>query len=172
MYNHRLLSLIFFTAAFYTVSVASAVGAWAVIAAVTTFERGRAGKRHVPAAATETGIDSDFDANRARQDGSVEESESPELSDTPRIFPARPRQPPLRYLPTPRATPDIDEGSIAEASEWRHATGEADDEEEGEGGEEPRYWQFGGGADSGIGSSLEESSGQSGQRRRNRWRQR
>lgn len=88
---------------------------------------------------------------RANQDQGDEDVEF-DISDTPRTFPTTSRQPPLRYLPTPRITPETEQEESPRPSVEAHPSPlEADDEDEVPDGARPA-WR----TDSGIGTSLEE----------------
>ncbi|KAI9884439.1 MAG: hypothetical protein M1823_003764 [Watsoniomyces obsoletus] len=100
-------------------------------------------------AARFTGIRSD--GPQRQQNRMSDGTDSPEVSDTPRTFPTYSRQPSLRYLPTPRMTPDVEERDHVPATDAHWPAGEADDEEDA--------WMVhhpGTRADSGIGTSMEE----------------
>lgn len=90
-----------------------------------------------------------------------EETDDPDLSDTPRTFPSYGRQQPLRYEPRVKSEGE-EEGLVIDETAIQ-PLGEADDEDEdGDGG----YGGFGGKTDSGIGTSFSEGGEKIGLARR------
>ncbi len=151
MYNHRIISLLLFTSVFYLTSLLSAVGVWALLWASFSSRRSSTTGPGAPSRIDEQDVSSE-DALR-RQIRTSEGTDSPDISDTPRTFPTYSRQPPLRYLPTPRTTPDVDERDNVPATDAHGPAAEADDEEDAWPARRP-----GPGVDSGIGTSMEESA--------------
>ncbi|KAI9751179.1 MAG: hypothetical protein M1815_001329 [Lichina confinis] len=157
MYNHRIISLVVFSVMFYFTSLVSAVGAWTLF--WTYFPSRPTGEDiRAPSAATDSEVVF-ADSSRRRES----DPESPALSDTPRVFPTLSGARRLQYLPTPRATPDLDEGEVIRSTE-SHPPVEADDE-----GETTGDAHGGRRLDSGIGTSMEDEPANTTQRRRN-WR--
>lgn len=162
MYNHRILSLLLFTSAFYFTSLLSAAAAW------LGFSNAISAPSLTRTAASRGGIDSDTsDGLLMESKEDIDDMDLPDLSDTPRTFPTSSRQPPLRYPLTPRATPDVDaEASTRSSREIHTPAGDTDSEDERLG-----VARSDGRTDSGIGTSLDESSGRTLRRRREmgRW---
>lgn len=149
MYNHRIISLLVFSTLFYTTSLLSAAGVWVVF--WTHY-------RSIPATTATNHADHEIASatlpSRIKEDDV--EIDSVSMSDTPRTFPTSSRQPRLRYLPTPRMTPeqgDDEDTSIRASIEEQPFAVEADDEDDILDGS-----RAAGRTDSGIGTSLEEGS--------------
>lgn len=157
MYNHRIVSLVVFSAMFYLTSLVSAVGAWTLFWNYFP-SRQTGGDVRAPSAETDNEIVSADSPWRRESD-----PESPAFSDTPRVFPTLSGARRLQYLPTPRATPDLEEGEVIRSTESQ-APVEADDE-----GETTGDIHGGRRLDSGIGTSMEDEPAHAIQRRRN-WR--
>lgn len=158
MYNYRIISLLIFSTMFYLTSLASALGVWTLF--WTYFPN--------PSPATAGGASPDGTDHEMLPEtswlkqGRESDLDSPDISDTPRTFPTYARQPPLRYLPTPRATPDREESEVIKSTESQAHVVEADDEDD-----LIDDFRGGGRIDSGIGTSMEEDSARTVQRRRN-----
>ncbi|KAI9792816.1 MAG: hypothetical protein M1816_001548 [Peltula sp. TS41687] len=166
MYNHRILSLLVFSTLFYLTSLISAAGAWALFLAYSS--RQHRAPMKAKSAAIETNTESETASDVGRRSGSKQDREleqeededvdSFDISDTPRTFPTSSRQPRLRYLPTPRITPEVEqeqeENSSRPSVETQPSALDADDEDEMLEGAAARRpgWR----TDSGIGTSLEE----------------
>lgn len=158
MYNHRILSLIIFSTLFYLTSLLSAAGVWALFWAYSA-SKPTAIKPRTSIESTDSDTASD---GRSKQDQEDDDADSFEISDTPRTFPTSSRQPRLRYLPTPRATPEAEqEESLRPSVEAQPSALEADDEDDIPEGSRPG-WR----TDSGIGTSMEEGSERAVRRRR------
>lgn len=157
MYNHRILSLLLFTSVFYFTSLLSAAAAWLGFSNVIS-PRSRTGKT-----TSLGGLDNDTsDGLLTESKDDLDDLDLPDLSDTPRTFPTSSRQPPLRYPLSPRATPDVDgEASTRSSREIHTPAGDTDSEDE-----RLDLGRGGGRTDSGIGTSLDESSGRTMRRRR------
>jgi seipin len=145
MYNHRIISLLGFTAAFWFAEMIFAGLGWVAVRAIFT-----------PKTEEVKGGDTDAISVAVKQE---EETDDPDLSDTPRTFPTSYwRQPPLRYVPKVK---DEDDENVLDETEIQPLAAEADDEdEEGEVGAK------GGRTDSGIGTSFSEGGAGSGLSRR------
>lgn len=163
MYNHRVLSFLIFTSAFWGSEVLFCLLAWL-------------GLRTLFAPKTEVkmeGIkgeetDTTGTAIKAEGDEDEEEDEEPDLSDTPRTFPTYGRQPPLRYEPKVKDE-DSDELVLDEtAIQPLGADVEGDDEDEDFEGELRDVRGAGRRTDSGIGTSFSEAGERSGVQRRSR----
>lgn len=151
MYNHRIISFVVFTSAFWISEVLFAAIGWLAVRTIfgtTTEVKGE-----------ET--DASFTAG-IKNEG--EESDEPDLSDTPRTFPTYGRQAPLRFVPKVK-----DEAGVKEEDSEEYAAleggglAEADDEDED--GEEIGEFRRGM-TDSGIGTSFSEGGERGGVKRR------
>ena len=162
MYRHRIISLLIFSTFFYLTSLLSAAGAWLLFSSYSAVAPPFT-KRGALLEATDSDAVSDgFAKKRLHEDD--EDTDMLDISDTPRTFPTNSRQPPLRYVPAPTRTPGYEQVESSGPALGSHTlAGEADDEDETLHGRHP-----GGRSDSGIGTSLEESSERAVQRRRNK----
>ncbi|KAH8598745.1 putative adipose-regulatory protein-domain-containing protein [Bisporella sp. PMI_857] len=137
MYNHRILSFLIFVSAFWIAEIIwSAVG-WLLFRSLST----------KPALLT---------PKPEEQDPSVkqeDETDDPDLSDTPRTFPTYGRQAPLRY--EPRVKDEDSEEYILDETTIQPLAAEADDESEDFGGRSG----LGTRTDSGLGTSFDEGRG-------------
>lgn len=164
IYNHRLLSYMFFTSTFWTCSMLSCLIAWFVLSHF--FEKDKE-------AGTKTeGVEDQSEAIKSEdeEDGQFDPFSTEDLSDTSRSFPTLGRQMPLHF--SSRRDGRKEEGEADEKVKKEHDSvvastsiqplgAEADDEED-EDEHGVRSWR-----DSGIGTSLEEGERKSnGQRRR------
>ncbi|KAG4428423.1 hypothetical protein IFR05_016095 [Cadophora sp. M221] len=155
MYNYRMISFVIFTAAFWMAEVLFTVIGWLAVRAV--FSVSGDVKREVK------GEEMDGSFAGVKKEG--EESDGPELSDTPRTFPTYGRQAPLRYVSTGKDEPQVkDEDSEEYAALERGGLAEADDEDEDDGEEVGGY--RGGRNDSGIGTSFSEGGDRESVKRR------
>ncbi|KAK2624747.1 hypothetical protein QTJ16_005940 [Diplocarpon rosae] len=155
MYNHRVISFLLFTGAFWVFEVLFAILGWLAARAIFGMKAwGQIKSEEMNADAT-PGI------GIKNEDG---ESDEPDLSDTPRTFPTYGRQAPLRFVPKIKDEPLIksEDGEEYAASEDKGLV-EADDEDE-EGGEIVDYRR--GVTDSGIGTSFSEAGERAGVKRR------
>jgi seipin len=153
MYNYRILSFIVFTSAFWGFEVTFAGFGWIVLR--TIFSK--------PTAKTESVKDEETDRTATGIKPEGNESDGPDLSDTPRSFPTYGRQPPLRYEPKIKDEVVSEEVVIGETSIQPLAV-EADDEDEEFEGE---YRDIRGTrTDSGIGTSFSEAGERAGVARR------
>jgi seipin len=138
MYNYRILSFLVLTSIFWTVEVTFAGIIWLVLS-IYVFP------------------DSSASTEVKREEESVpikkEHDEHDDMSDTPHTFPTLSGQPPLRYL-----SPHVKDEDTPAPPDNEVAVGEADDEEDDfiidETGPIGRQV-----SDSGIGTSMESSSG-------------
>jgi len=147
MYNHRIFSFVFFTAAFWTAEVLFAILAWALWNQTPKLVPG---KLKGEAKGDET--DGSAAIKAEKEDGALE-TDDLDLSDTPRSFPTYGRQAPLRYIPKVKMEDDSEEYIMDEAA-IQPLAAEADDESE-----EPVDVGAsfrGGRSDSGIGTSFSE----------------
>ncbi|KAK0121388.1 hypothetical protein ONS96_011561 [Cadophora gregata f. sp. sojae] len=157
MYNHRVISFVIFTSAFWVAEVLFTAIGWLIVRSIfssaATVKKEEAGA--VKAEETDaslTGIKNEGD-----------ETDELDLSDTPRTFPTYGRQAPLRYVSSGKDEPQVkDEDSEEYVAFQRGALAEADDEDDGEdvGG------YRGGRTDSGIGTSFSEGGEMGGVKRR------
>lgn len=143
MYNHRIISFITFTTAFWVSEMVFALIGWLVVRVIF------ASKVEVK---KEIGKGEETDGSVIKEERTDEE---PDLSDTPRTFPTYGRQAPLRFVPKVKE----EEFKEEDSEEYGLAPVEADDEDEEEEG------QFGE-RDSGIGTSFSEGGGLGGVKRR------
>lgn len=147
MYNHRILSFIMFTSAFWFSELLFTLLGW--LALRYAFSGTKEVKRE-PVKNEET------DASTAiKAEG--EETDEPDISDTPRTFPTYGRQPPLRYVP--KIKDEDSEEYIIDETAIQPLTAEADDEDDGEDA-------YRVGRDSGIGTSYSDAGERSGLARR------
>lgn len=155
MYNHRIVSFFIFTTAFWFAEVFFALLGWAVV-------RMKFGSS--PAQLKGDVIkEEDTDASTQIKVG-PEDTDEPDLSDTPRTFPTYGRQPPLKYEPKIKDEGDSEDYVIDETAIQPLAV-EADDE--GEEGLDLGGFR-GGRSDSGLGTSFSEGGRSSLTRRRSR----
>jgi hypothetical protein len=96
------------------------------------------------------------DASQVKGEGE-EETDEPDLSDTPRTFPTYGRQAPLRYVPMVKE--EENEEFIMDETAIQPLTAEADDEDE-------ELEAYRAGRDSGVGTSFSEGGERSGLARR------
>jgi seipin len=150
MYNHRILSFIMFTSAFWFSEMIFTVLGWLAVRAI--FSPKKEVKQELV-----KGEETDA-STVVKAEG--EETDEPDLSDTPRTFPTYGRQAPLRYIPKVKDEADSEEYIIDETA-IQPLAAEADDE-----GEEDLEVYRGGRADSGIGTSFSEGGERSGLARR------
>jgi hypothetical protein len=150
MYNHRILSFIMFTSAFWFSEMIFTVLGWLAVRAI--FSPKKEVKQELV-----KGEETDA-STVVKAEG--EETDEPDLSDTPRTFPTYGRQAPLRYIPKVKDEADSEEYIIDETA-IQPLAAEADDE-----GEEDLEVYRGGRADSGIGTSFSEGGERTGLARR------
>jgi seipin len=150
MYNHRILSFIVFTSAFWCSEIIFTALGWLVVRAM--FSPKKEVKQELV-----KGEETDA-STVVKAEG--EETDEPDLSDTPRTFPTYGRQAPLRYVPKVKDEVDSEEYIIDETA-IQPLTAEADDEDE----EDLEVYR-GGRTDSGIGTSFSEAGERSGLARR------
>lgn len=158
MYNHRIISFVLFTSAFWISEVLFAAIGWLAVRAIfgTTTEVKKEVKGEELDASLTAGIKNE-----------TEESDEPDLSDTPRTFPTYGRQAPLRFVPKVKDEPGVKEEDSEEyAALEGGGLAEADDEDED--GEEIGEFRRGM-TDSGIGTSFSEG-GERGRVKRRRSR--
>ena len=160
MYHHRLISFLLFTSMFYLTSLLSVIGVWMLF--WVSFPS-------LPvSSSTKSLVDTPADRDAGSDDPLFgpsrfsEESDLPDISDTPRTFPTLSRQPPLRHVPSPRSTWDAKVHHVGFTDSQLPAA-DADDEDGSFG-----FGRVGGRSDSGLGTSMEESTHQ--MPRRRRWR--
>lgn len=90
-----------------------------------------------------------------------EETDDPDLSDTPRTFPTYGRQAPLRYVPKVKDEDEDEKDYALDETSIQPLAAEADDESEDFGGKAGR-------TDSGIGTSFSEGGERGLARKRSR----
>ena len=161
LYNHRVLSYLFFTTTFWFVSMSSSFLAWVVLSSYFSSSTTKPKSE-----------DHDLDAKAKIKTEPSEYSDEPfdplsteDLSDTSRTFPTLGRQMLLRYTGRHDAAKREEEEARVKEEEIERTTGiqpliaEADDEDDED---------FGGalGRDSGVGTSLEEGDRRGVQRRK------
>ncbi|KAE9962050.1 hypothetical protein BLS_000901 [Venturia inaequalis] len=138
MYNYRIFSFIVFTGIFWAVEMAFATIFWLILS-ISVF----------PDSSLLTDVKKEEDPVRIKK----EEDERSDMSDTPHTFPTLSGQPPLRY-----SSPNVKEEDTPAPPDNEVAVGEADDEDDDfvldDAG--PMRTQV---SDSGIGTSMESSSG-------------
>jgi seipin len=157
MYNHRFISFVAFTGAFWVSEVFFAGLSWVVVRHLFTPKKGT-GK--VKGKIKE---DADADADASEKIKMEETDEEPDLSDTPRTFPTYGRQAPLRY--TPRVKDEDSEEFVLDERAVQPSVAEADDEEEDHDGVDFALGR-GGRTDSGLGTSFSDRGERSGLARR------
>lgn len=138
MYNYRTLSFVVLTSIFWTVEMTFAGIIWLVLS-IFVF----------PESSSSTDIKKEEETVPIKK----EHDEPSDMSDTPHTFPTLSGQPPLRY-----SSPHVKEEDTPAPPDNEVAVGEADDEEDDfildETGPIGRNV-----SDSGIGTSMESSSG-------------
>jgi len=147
MYNHRLISFLVFTSAFWSSEMIFTVLGWLAVRNFFTTQQ---------AVKTELVKAEETDASQVKGEGE-EETDEPDLSDTPRTFPTYGRQAPLRYVP--KVKEEESEEIIMDETAIQPLTAEADDEDE-------ELDDYRAGKDSGIGTSFSEGGERSGLARR------
>ncbi len=150
MYNHRILSFVVFTTAFWVSEIVFTALGWLAVRAIFS-PKTEVKKELVKGEETDA-------STAVKIEG--EETDEPDLSDTPRTFPTYGRQAPLRYVPKVKDEVDNEEFIIDETA-IQPLTAEADDEDE----EDLEVYR-GGKTDSGIGTSFSEAGERSGLARR------
>ena len=161
MYNHRIISFVFFTIGFYCVATTSAALVYFGFLYFSSTE---------PEA-----VDKTKSISRLKEEPQepVKQEYNPlstsDLSETPRTFPSTSRQAPLEFRGRPQVRQDEEEIRVKQEQEEIEQTtniqplaGEADDEDEGN-DEDGSSWR-----DSGIGTGRESSDRKSIQRRRSK----
>jgi seipin len=147
MYNHRIISFLIFTSSFWFSEVLFTILGWLAVRAIFSPKQ-EVKKELVKAEDTDGSV---------KVEG-AEETDEPDLSDTPRTFPTYGRQAPLRYVPKVK---EEDSGEfIMDETTIQPLAAEADDEDEEE------LEAYKGGRDSGIGTSFSEGGERSGIARR------
>jgi seipin len=146
MYNHRILSFFIFTTAFWFTEVIFLALGWIALRSILPL-----GSETQPeqegAVKGEEGTD-DTELNIKKEE--EQETDEPDLSDTPRTFPTYGRQQPLRYTPKVK---DEDSGEYG-IDEVTMKPLEADDEDD--------EFGVGVGRDSGIGTSFSDGGERAG----------
>ena len=164
IYNHRILSYLFFTSIFWTCSMLSTLLAWYFTNSILSGDRD-------PDTKKEALEDQDGAVKTEEEDEQFDPFSTEDLSDTSRSFPTLGRQMPLHYSSRRDVAKRGKDGSEEEvkreddnviASASIQPLGvEADDEDEDDDGRGIRSWR-----DSGIGTSLEEGDRRNVHRRR------
>lgn len=158
VYNHRILSYVFFTTTFFLVSLTSALLTYLTLSGYLT-ESLRIPKVELPNAVKQETSNSDTEQ--------FNPFSTSDLSDTSRTFPTLGRQMPLHFSSRPHD--DKGETEIKREEEIERTTNippqeaEADDEDEFE----DNYSTTAGWRDSGIGTSLDDDEGRAKLLRRN-----
>lgn len=147
MYNHRIVSFFIFTSAFWFSECVFTVLGWLAVRAIFT-----------PKQEVKSELVKGEDTDASLKIEGAEETDEPDLSDTPRTFPTYGRQVPLRYVP--KVKEEDNEEFIMDETAIQPLTAEADDEDEEE------LEAYKGGRDSGIGTSFSEGGERSGVTRR------
>jgi seipin len=149
MYKYRIITFLILTGTFWTVEVTFAAFVWFALS-VWIFPQ------------NETILKKEENVEVKRERGEGDESDV--LSDTPRTFPTLTGQPPLRYS-SPRIKSEGEEDTPL--IDTHAATAEADDEDEDADFLLEESAPIGRGvSDSGIGTSMESSTGKPGSLRR------
>jgi len=146
MYNYRIASFVAFVGAFWFAEIMSSALSWVIFRSFFS--------------SSESPIKEVMKDDTKNWSLKTEnETDDPDLSDTPRTFPTYGRQAPLRYVPKVKDE-DLDDYVIDETIVQPLAA-EADDESEDFGGKDGR-------TDSGIGTSFSEGGERGLSRRRSR----
>ena len=165
IYNHRILSYLFFTSTFWTCSMLSSLVAWFALSTFFASDKGGGPKK-------ETEDESEVIKSEEQEDEQFDPLSTEDLSDTSRSFPTLGRQMPLHFS-SRRDTVKREQGevedkvkreqdSVVASTNIQPLGAEADDEEdEDELG--VRSWR-----DSGLGTSFEEGDRKSSLHRRRR----
>lgn len=140
MYNYRILSFLFFTSAFWFAEIMFTIVGWIVLR--STLSTGKS----APLTTDRKGESSTESVVKKEP----EDTDEPDLSDTPRTFPTYGRQTPLKYESRAKRE-DSEELSISETS-IQPLAGEADDEDD-------ELYSGRRGVDSGLGTSYSEGAG-------------
>jgi hypothetical protein len=149
MYNHRILSFVIFTSAFWFSEIMFTLLGW--LAVQTLFSPKTEVKKELVKV-------EETDASTVKAEGGEgTDGDEPDLSDTPRTFPTYGRQAPLRFVP--KVKEEDSEEFIMDETAIQPLTAEADDEDE-------QLEVYRGGRDSGIGTSFSEGGERSGLARR------
>jgi hypothetical protein len=158
MYNHRVISFVVFTSAFWGFEVMFACLSWMILRTFFT-SKNTVMKEGIKGEETDT--------TTTAIKPEPEESDEPDLSDTPRTFPTYGRQPPLRYEPKVKEELESEDYVLDETIIQPLAT-EADDEDDDD-DDDGEFRNVGGGrTDSGIGTSYSEAGERVAARRRSR----
>lgn len=147
MYNHRILSFLIFTSAFWFSEIIFTLLGWLAVRAIFS------PKQEVKQDLVKS---EETDASTVKVEGE-EETDDPDLSDTPRTFPTYGRQAPLRYVP--KVKEEESEDFIMDETAIQPLAAEADDEDED-------LDAYRAGKDSGVGTSFSEGGERSGLARR------
>ena len=166
IYNHRILSYLFFTSTFWTCSMLSSLLAWFVIGSYFPSDEVGVPKKE--------GIEDSDETIKTEEEGDAQFDpfSTEDLSDTSRSFPTLGRQMPLHFSSKREIVKrrqgeaeekvKREEDNVMASTSIQPLGAEADDEDdEDEGG--IRSWR-----DSGIGTSLEEADRRSNVQRRRR----
>jgi len=135
MYNYRFTSFIVFVGAFWVAEIFWSALGWVIVRSLSSSSQAPGSKE---------GINGETKDWTLRTEN---ETDDPDLSDTPRTFPTYGRQAPLKYEPKVKDE-DLDDFIIDETT-IQPLAAEADDESEDFGGRDGR-------SDSGIGTSFSE----------------
>ena len=149
MYNHRILSYLFFTSTFFGVSITATFAVYVMFSLYTSSSEPQSEEKTIKQEQSE--VESEF----------VNPLSTSDLSDTARAFPTTGRQRPLQF--SRRASEDTkikEEEFIEDSAGIEPLAVEADDEEDFE-DDENSTWR-----DSGIGTGREERGASNVQRRR------
>ena len=165
IYNHRILSYLFFTSTFWTCSMLSSLLAWFVLGSLSGGQGGNVKKEEVE-------DDSKTMKAEEEEDDQFDPFSTEDLSDTSRSFPTLGRQMPLHFSSqrgsVRRAQGEEEErikreeDSIMASTSIQPLGAEADDEDDDD-EVGMRLWR-----DSGIGTSIEETDRRSSVQRRQR----
>ena len=165
IYNHRILSYLFFTSTFWTCSMLSSLLAWFVLGSFSGGQGGDVKKEEIE-------DDSKTMKAEEEEDEHFDPFSTEDLSDTSRSFPTLGRQMPLHFSSRQgsvrRAQGEEEErikreeDSIMASTSIQPLGAEADDEDDDE-QVSMRLWR-----DSGIGTSIEETDRRSSLQRRQR----
>ena len=163
IYNHRILSYLFFTSTFWTCSMLSSLLAWFVLGSFSGDQEGNVKKEEV---------EDEGETIKAEEEGDQFDPFSTEdLSDTSRSFPTLGRQMPLHFSSRrdsvrrgqeEEARIKREEDNIMASTSIQPLGAEADDEDDDD-EVGIRTWR-----DSGIGTSIEETDRRSSVQRRQR----
>jgi len=153
MWNHRIISFFIFVGAFWVTEVVFTGLGWLALRALLTPAKDIVGGKEAI-----KGEETEESTVHVKME---EETDDPDLSDTPRTFPTYGRQAPLRYVPKVKDEDEDEKDYALDETSIQPLAAEADDESEDFGGKAGR-------TDSGIGTSFSEGGERGLARKRSR----